>query len=220
MSLDTGYLTAGLLGGVAGGLIVATLMKRCVDYLQSKSQCVALHCLSFPPNPSLLRTTLLSRLRSSSFKAPLLSPVMVPPRFSSFKVLRLTPFWCHCGFRQEKITTRLRTEAQRSSGIVIHDGVVHISGQVGNIPDLETSDITAQTNQTLAKIDTMLAEVRLSVAAALRIVHPRQSTAHGLGVAIFANDEAQPNPKKAPRCIEPRCILLWCEGHAALRISS
>merc|ERR1712166_1389295 len=37
-------------------------------------------------------------------------------------------------------------------------GLVHISGQVGNIPDLESSDITAQVKQTLAKIDTMLAE--------------------------------------------------------------
>ena len=156
-----------------------------------------LYTVSAAPHTSLLRTTLLSQLRSFSSKAPFLRPVLVPQRFSSFKGSASNSFLVPLRFRsqeEKKITTRLRTEAQRSSGIVIHDGVVHISGQVGNIPDLETSDITAQTNQTLAKIDTMLAEVRCNVAAALRIVHPRQPTAHGLGVAFFVNAEAQPQP--------------------------
>ena len=54
--------------------------------------------------------------------------------------------------------TRLRTADPRFAGAVIRDGVVTISGQVGSIPDLESSDITAQTQQVLDKIDALLAE--------------------------------------------------------------
>mmetsp|Transcript_19898 Transcript_19898/g.51701 ORF Transcript_19898/g.51701 Transcript_19898/m.51701 type:complete len:165 (-) Transcript_19898:110-604(-) len=60
--------------------------------------------------------------------------------------------------RAAAAVTRLRTADPRSSGIVIHGGVVTISGQVGDIAKLEESDITAQTEQTLRKVDTLLAE--------------------------------------------------------------
>ena len=115
-SLDSykGLLAAGLLGGIAGGAVVASLMQKCVYFNKKK---IGLQ---------------LSHLQSSNFH-------LLPPSFL-FQ-------------RPKKVTTRLRTEAQRSSGIVIHDGLVHISGQVGNIPDLETSDITAQTKQTLQKYE-------------------------------------------------------------------
>lgn len=52
---------------------------------------------------------------------------------------------------------RLRTEDPRSSAIVKHNGVVMISGQVAIIEQLDKSDITAQTKQTLAKVDDLLA---------------------------------------------------------------
>jgi len=53
---------------------------------------------------------------------------------------------------------RLRTQDPRASALVIHNGIVYTSGQVGDIPKLEESDITAQTKQTLAKIESLLAE--------------------------------------------------------------
>jgi len=53
---------------------------------------------------------------------------------------------------------RLKTADPRSSAIVIHNGLVYISGQVGEIAKLEESDITEQTLQTLEKIDKLLAE--------------------------------------------------------------
>eukprot|EP00656_Telonema_subtile_P015575 TRINITY_DN18188_c0_g1_i3.p1 TRINITY_DN18188_c0_g1~~TRINITY_DN18188_c0_g1_i3.p1 ORF type:complete len:152 (+),score=45.93 TRINITY_DN18188_c0_g1_i3:108-563(+) len=53
---------------------------------------------------------------------------------------------------------RLRTKDARASGIVIRDGVVSISGQVGDLDKLDTSDITLQTQQTLAKIVALLEE--------------------------------------------------------------
>lgn len=46
----------------------------------------------------------------------------------------------------------------RSCAALVHNGVVYLSGQVGIIDELATSDITAQTRQTLEKIDTLLAE--------------------------------------------------------------
>lgn len=54
---------------------------------------------------------------------------------------------------------RLGTEDPRSSKVVLHDGKVYISGQVGEIDKLEVSDIKEQTKQTLAKIDFILAGV-------------------------------------------------------------
>mmetsp|Transcript_46890 Transcript_46890/g.68861 ORF Transcript_46890/g.68861 Transcript_46890/m.68861 type:complete len:148 (+) Transcript_46890:75-518(+) len=51
---------------------------------------------------------------------------------------------------------RIRTDDPRSSAIVKHNGVVMISGQVAIIDQLDNSDITAQTHQTLAKVDELL----------------------------------------------------------------
>jgi len=50
--------------------------------------------------------------------------------------------------------TRIKT-SERASAIVIHNGVVHLSGQVADDPD---ADIQEQTRSTLAKIDALLAE--------------------------------------------------------------
>ena len=44
----------------------------------------------------------------------------------------------------------------RACPAVIHNNTVFLSGQVPDIPTLATSDITAQTQQTLAKIDGLL----------------------------------------------------------------
>jgi enamine deaminase RidA (YjgF/YER057c/UK114 family) len=51
---------------------------------------------------------------------------------------------------------RLGTEDPRSSAVVKHNGVVTISGQVAIIDQLDQSDITEQTKQTLAKVDKLL----------------------------------------------------------------
>jgi len=53
---------------------------------------------------------------------------------------------------------RLKTEDPRSSAIVIHNGIVYISGQVGEISKLEESDVTEQTKQTLQKIEALLSQ--------------------------------------------------------------
>lgn len=50
--------------------------------------------------------------------------------------------------------TRIHTSA-RASAIVIHNGIVHLSGQVAADPE---ADITGQTESTLARIDALLAE--------------------------------------------------------------
>eukprot|EP00038_Savillea_parva_P015907 m.15274 g.15274 ORF g.15274 m.15274 type:complete len:171 (+) comp3247_c0_seq2:120-632(+) len=54
--------------------------------------------------------------------------------------------------------TRLGTSDPRSSAVVIRDGLVTISGQVAEIDKLAESDITAQTQQTLRKVDNLLAQ--------------------------------------------------------------
>ena len=46
----------------------------------------------------------------------------------------------------------------RAAAAVSHNGVIYLSGQVGIIDALETSDVQEQTRQTLAKIDRLLAE--------------------------------------------------------------
>eukprot|EP01063_Lacrimia_lanifica_P015082 TRINITY_DN2179_c0_g1_i1.p1 TRINITY_DN2179_c0_g1~~TRINITY_DN2179_c0_g1_i1.p1 ORF type:complete len:153 (+),score=64.45 TRINITY_DN2179_c0_g1_i1:65-523(+) len=55
-------------------------------------------------------------------------------------------------------TERLGTTDPRASAIVKHNGLVYISGQVAIIDKLGESDITAQTQQTLAKVDALLAQ--------------------------------------------------------------
>ncbi|CAE8722471.1 unnamed protein product [Polarella glacialis] len=52
---------------------------------------------------------------------------------------------------------RILTADPRMSKIVVHNGYVHISGQVGDLEQLAGSDIAAQTRQTLAKVDELLA---------------------------------------------------------------
>jgi enamine deaminase RidA (YjgF/YER057c/UK114 family) len=58
----------------------------------------------------------------------------------------------------------------RAAGAVSHGGVVYLSGQVGDLaPEvLESSDVAAQTRQTLAKIDKALAEAGTSKRHILR----------------------------------------------------
>jgi enamine deaminase RidA (YjgF/YER057c/UK114 family) len=53
------------------------------------------------------------------------------------------------------------------SQIVIHGGTVYLSGQVADIATLESSDITAQTEQVLAKVDALLEQAGTSKAKLL-----------------------------------------------------
>ena len=48
--------------------------------------------------------------------------------------------------------TRLECSDPRMSGIVIRDGVVTISGQVGDVSKCDSTDVTTQTKETLAKV--------------------------------------------------------------------
>lgn len=67
--------------------------------------------------------------------------------------------------------TRIKT-GERASAIVIHNGVVHLSGQVADDPD---TDIQEQTRSTLAKIDALLNEAG-------------SDNEHLLSVSIFLRD--------------------------------
>lgn len=58
--------------------------------------------------------------------------------------LGATKLSCKSG---SKAITRMNTTDPRSSGIVIHNGVVYLTGHVGNIETLESSDVKAQTEQ-------------------------------------------------------------------------
>ncbi|GBG24122.1 Protein mmf1, mitochondrial [Hondaea fermentalgiana] len=49
-------------------------------------------------------------------------------------------------------------DSPRACASLEHNGVVYLSGQVGDIDKLETSDAAEQTRQTLKKIDDLLAE--------------------------------------------------------------
>eukprot|EP00037_Helgoeca_nana_P008374 m.74452 g.74452 ORF g.74452 m.74452 type:complete len:164 (+) comp18896_c0_seq2:359-850(+) len=53
---------------------------------------------------------------------------------------------------------RIGTTDPRSSSVVIRDGLVTLSGQVAEIDKLAESDITLQTEQTLRKVDALLAK--------------------------------------------------------------
>jgi len=53
---------------------------------------------------------------------------------------------------------RIGTTDPRASAVVVHNGLVYTSGQVGEIPKLEESDITEQTKQTLSKIESLLSQ--------------------------------------------------------------
>jgi len=67
--------------------------------------------------------------------------------------------------------TRMHTSA-RASSIVIHQGVVHLAGQVADDPE---ADIQEQTRSTLAKVDALLGEAG-------------SDREHLLSVSIFLRD--------------------------------
>lgn len=69
--------------------------------------------------------------------------------------------------------TRLHPSA-RASKIVIHNGVIHLSGQVAEDPD---ADIQEQTRSTLARVDALLTEAG-------------SDTAHLLSATIYLRDIA------------------------------
>merc|ERR1712192_169951 len=54
---------------------------------------------------------------------------------------------------------RLHTGDPRSSGVLVHRDIVYLSGQVGIIENIGTSDVVQQTQETLAKIEKLLADV-------------------------------------------------------------
>ena len=54
------------------------------------------------------------------------------------------------------MTIQRHNVGKRLSGIVVHGGVAYLAGEV---PDDTSKDITAQTQQVLAKIDRLLAQV-------------------------------------------------------------
>jgi enamine deaminase RidA (YjgF/YER057c/UK114 family) len=53
---------------------------------------------------------------------------------------------------------RMKQSDPRMSQLSIYNGVVYMSGQVANLDTLDQCSVTEQTQQTLAKIDALLAE--------------------------------------------------------------
>ena len=66
--------------------------------------------------------------------------------------------YCLLKHTQKPKITRLHTDDPRASGVVIHNGVVRLSGQVGIIANLGTSDLEQQVKETLEKIEKLLAD--------------------------------------------------------------
>ena len=66
--------------------------------------------------------------------------------------------YCLLKHTQKPKIARLHTDDPRASGVVIHNGVVRLSGQVGIIANLGTSDLEQQVKETLDKIEKLLAD--------------------------------------------------------------
>jgi enamine deaminase RidA (YjgF/YER057c/UK114 family) len=105
--------------------------------------------------------------------------------------------------RAQQRITRLETSDPRSSAIVIHDGRVVISGQVGDIKSLETSDITAQTQQTLAKVDKLLAHAGTSKSNILEArIWVKSMHQHFAPMNAVWNAWVDPEKKGTRYCVE------------------
>merc|ERR1712212_569699 len=60
---------------------------------------------------------------------------------------------------RRSIIRRLHTGDPRSSGVLVHRDIVYLSGQVGIIENIGASDVVQQTQETLVKIEKLLADV-------------------------------------------------------------
>ena len=98
---------------------------------------------------------------------------------------------------------RLHTDDPRASSVVVHNGVVRLSGQVGVIANLGTSDLDQQVNETLAKIEKLLADVGTDKSRILeaRIWLKDIKTDFAAMNAIW-NKWVDPNCKGARYCVE------------------
>jgi len=78
--------------------------------------------------------------------------------FSSLGLYCFFKHFLKCPAKSNKADdiTRLKTDDPRASQIVLHNRLVYISGQVGDISKLEESDVTEQMKQTLEKVDQLL----------------------------------------------------------------
>ena len=66
--------------------------------------------------------------------------------------------YCLLKHSQKPKIKRLHTDDPRASAVVMHDGVVRLSGQVGIIANLGSSDLEQQMKETLVKIENLLAD--------------------------------------------------------------
>jgi len=65
--------------------------------------------------------------------------------------------YCLWSHSKKSSIKRLMTGDPRASAITIHQGIVRLSGQVGVIENLGSSDMEQQTKETLEKIEKLLA---------------------------------------------------------------
>eukprot|EP00756_Hemistasia_phaeocysticola_P064995 Hpha_TRINITY_DN8215_c0_g1::TRINITY_DN8215_c0_g1_i1::g.111956::m.111956 len=103
----------------------------------------------------------------------------------------------------QKRITRLQTKDPRASGVVKYNGVAYVSGQVAIIDQLATSDIRAQTQQTLAKIDDLLREAGTDKSRLLEgRVWVKDISAHFVGMNEVWNAWVDPTNKPARYCVQ------------------
>merc|ERR1711934_847056 len=61
--------------------------------------------------------------------------------------------------KPSSVIQRFHTSDPRSSTMVVHNNLVYLSGQVGIIENIGHSDVVQQTQETLVKIEKLLADV-------------------------------------------------------------
>eukprot|EP00092_Neocalanus_flemingeri_P003810 GFUD01004104.1.p1 GENE.GFUD01004104.1~~GFUD01004104.1.p1 ORF type:complete len:153 (+),score=56.31 GFUD01004104.1:200-658(+) len=111
--------------------------------------------------------------------------------------------WCLWKHNKQSKIVRLHTADPRASSVVVHNGVVRLSGQVGVIANLGTSDLEQQVKETLVKIENLLADVGTDKSRILeaRIWLKDIKTDFAAMNAIW-NSWVDPNCKGVRYCVE------------------
>ena len=99
---------------------------------------------------------------------------------------------------------RIGTDDPRSSKIVKHNGVVYLSGQVGDVNNVE-ADVTEQTKATLAKIDDLLAQAGTNKSNLLTAqIWVKDIQKDFVAMNAVWNAWIDPNNKPTRACVEAR----------------
>jgi len=107
--------------------------------------------------------------------------------------------------RSPRAAIRRWKDSPRSCAALEHNGVVYLSGQVGDLDKLETSDAAEQTRQTLRKIDGLLADAGTSKENILSSqIWVKDITEHFEPMNGVWNAWVSPKNKGVRACVEAR----------------